>query len=354
MCRSGKELGLKERFFIEKSLKAGLTHKEIADTLGVSRQCIDYEVHKGTVKQMLSDLRTFYVYSADYSDRQSRIRKSLTGRRLSYGKDSVLLKDVEASIKDGYSVYATVKRLKCEDLICVRSLYNYVRRGNMPTVTWKDMPYMKAKFRRKAPVSKMKVSYMSSIELRCPDVLERRDFGHWEGDTVYSSKDCLNALLVLTERKSRVNLNVRIKDRTQESVTSALRSLEIEAGVKTFRNIFKSITLDNGVEFRNTEELERTVYSGKCKRTKVWYAHPYSSFERGSNENQNKMIRRRIPKGDDISFYTDSDIHDITVWQNTYPRKLFDGESSYDRLVHEYNAGVLDERSFQFLKQFCS
>ena len=72
------------------------------------------------------------------------------------------------------------------------------------------------------------------------------------------------------------------------------------------------------------------------KRTKVYYAHPYSSFERGSNENANKLIRRFIPKGADISSYSDEKIKYIENWINNYPRRIFNRPprklTQFDRL----------------------
>jgi hypothetical protein len=94
-----------------------------------------------------------------------------------------------------------------------------------------------------------------------------------------------------------------------------------------FKEIFKSITMDNGCEFLNQQLIERSLYS-KEPRTMAYYAHPYSSWERGSNENANKIIRRFIPKGSDINKYTEEEIKRIENWINNYPRRILGYKSA--------------------------
>ena len=97
----------------------------------------------------------------------------------------------------------------------------------------------------------------------------------------------------------------------------------------SFPQVFKTITVDNGSEFSDVFGIQRSCYKRtKGPRTKVYYCHPYSSYERGSNENQNKLIRRFIPKGAKISDYTHEEIDRIIYWMNHYPRRIFGGKSS--------------------------
>ena len=158
-------------------------------------------------------------------------------------------------------------------------------------------------------------------------------------DTVVSgtgkSKACL---LVLSERATREELIYKIAGKSCEYVIKALDRLERKIGTKTFRENFKTITCDNGVEFLNFEGIEKSSRNKRTKRTKVYYCHPYCSSERGTNENQNKLIRRFIPKGANIDDYTDEQIIYIQNWINNYPRKIFDGKSSnqkYKELDHK-------------------
>ena len=170
-----------------------------------------------------------------------------------------------------------------------------------------------------------------SIEQRPEEIDEREEFGHWEGDTVYSGKGkrkTTRALLTLTERKTRKEIIIAIPNRKAETVVKALDALERKLGARRFRAIFKSITFDNGTEFAAAEELERSCVNKHLPRTKVYFCHPYSSWERGTNENTNGMIRRRFPKGTNFAAVTNAQIAQAENWINNYPRKRLGYKSS--------------------------
>ena len=170
-----------------------------------------------------------------------------------------------------------------------------------------------------------------SIEQRPEEIDEREEFGHWEGDTVYSGKGkrkTTRALLTLTERKTRKEIIIAIPNRKVETVVKALDALERKLGARRFRAIFKSITFDNGTEFAAAEELERSCVNKRLPRTKVYFCHPYSSWERGTNENTNGMIRRRFPKGTNFAAVTNAQIAQAENWINNYPRKILGYKSS--------------------------
>ena len=88
------------------------------------------------------------------------------------------------------------------------------------------------------------------------------------------------------------------------------------------------ITVDNGSEFSARNELEQSCINRTLPRTKLYFCHPYSSWERGSNENQNGMIRRKYPKGTDFSQVSQADLEQAQDWLNNYPRKIFDDKTS--------------------------
>ena len=95
-----------------------------------------------------------------------------------------------------------------------------------------------------------------------------------------------------------------------------------------YQKIFKSITFDNGTEFAAAEGLERSCVNKRLPRTKVYFCHPYSSWERGTNENTNGMIRRRFPKGTNFAAVTNAQIAQAENWINNYPRKILGYKSS--------------------------
>ena len=127
----------------------------------------------------------------------------------------------------------------------------------------------------------------------------------------------------MTERSRGIELVRKIESKSQECVVAELDKLERNLGSKNFREIFKTITCDNGCENLNFEEMERSVLTN-IPRTHVYYAHPYSAWERGANECANKLIRRFIPKGSDISKFPKKFISYVQKWMNSYTRKKLD------------------------------
>ena len=165
---------------------------------------------------------------------------------------------------------------------------------------------------------------------------EREEFGHWEMDSVIGKREKGNTLVTLTERKTRNELIFKAKDKTAKSVVKILNTLERAYG-KDFSKVFKTITVDNGTEFSAYEEMEKSIYGKKRKRTKIYYCHAYSSWERGSNENQNGFIRRFIPKGADINSVSPNELREIQNYINNYPRRIFNFANSEKLFLLEIN-----------------
>ena len=160
-------------------------------------------------------------------------------------------------------------------------------------------------------------------------MVSKEVFGHWELDTVVGKQRTKSALLVMTERSRGIELVRKIESKSQECVVAELDKLERNLGSKNFRELFKTITCDNGCENLNFEEMERSVLTN-IPRTHVYYAHPYSAWERGANECANNLIRRFIPKGSDISKFPKKFISYVQKWMNSYPRKKLDWLSPFN------------------------
>lgn len=126
---------------------------------------------------------------------------------------------------------------------------------------------------------------------------------------------------------------MKLPNKKTETIAKALDKLERKYGSK-FYQIFKSITFDNGVEFMGYKAIENSCRK-KGIRVNIYYAHPYCSGERGSNENNNRLIRRWIPKGTDIANIKISFIKKIEDWINNYPRAMFDYKSSNMLLLNQ-------------------
>lgn len=334
-----KHLTFTDRLRIEKMLKEKKSKQEIADVLRVHVSTIYREIERGQYTHLNSDLTTEIRYSPDIANDKYRANLAAKGSDLKIGNDRELADFLEKTIvEQKYSPDAAlgeIKRrgLKFKTTICRVTLYSYISKGVFLRLTNKDLPRHGVK---KGTYHRVKVSKAprgESIEKRPDEINERTTFGHWEMDTVVGRKKSKRALLVLTERLTRKEIVVRIPDKTAASVVKSLDRLERKYG-DDFSKVFKSITVDNGSEFSDCEGMERSIRTGG-QRTKMYYCHPYSSYERGSNENQNGIVRRWFPKGTSFDRVTVAMVQWVEDWINNYPRAIFGYASSND-LFNEY------------------
>lgn len=324
-----KYLTEKDRYLIEKSLKQKIPVKEIAEMIGCCRATVYNEIKRGTFIARGDLWQDEKRYGYDVGQRVHKTNMSRRGckRKLS-GEDPFLSAVAALILDEKYSPEAALYTLS-DHKLCVKSIYNYVHARLIKGVAVNNLPYARPKSDKKYKTKRKEFERGKSIEERPKEILERKEYGHWEMDTVYSSRDDLTCLLVLSERKFRDELIFKIKDRTARSVIKALDQYERKIGSPAFREKFKTITCDNGMEFADWQSIERSCRTKK-KRTTVYFCHPYCSGERGTNENSNRFIRRWIPKGDDIGLYSKAEIQAIQDWMNHYPRRQFNGLSAAD------------------------
>ena len=335
-----KHLTERNRYKIEILLKEKIKPFEIAQRMKKGTRTIEREIAKGTVRLLNYDLTYRKEYCADTGQRKYEENARNKGPGLKIGKDHKLVKHIENKIiKEKYSPDAVIgeikeKGLKFETKISTKTLYNYIDRGDVfLSLTNKDLPVKKEV--KKRNYKKVKIAHKNlkgtSIEERPESIEKREENGHWEMDCVVGNHGGSGAvLLVLSERRTREEIIFKMPNKTQESVKKIIDKLEIKYG-KKFKDKFKTITVDNGSEFLDFKGIEQSVRKAeKEKRATLYYAHPYSSWERGTNENSNKLIRRFIPKGTDIGKISKAKIKYIEKWMNNYPRRILGYKSAAD------------------------
>lgn len=332
----GKYITLRERYKIETLLEEKRSCSYIAERLGIKYNTLYKEINRGTVKQLDYLLKEHYVYKADYAQMVYEKSVSNRGRNLKIGSDHEFAAYIEHMIKnEKYSPEALVQHMKNEGIhfstsLCFKTIYNYLDMGLFLNVSNKDLASKKEKAKKKKEGSRVALNNRKgrSIEERPETVKDRDRYGHWEMDTVVGGqgkgKSCL---LVLSERMTREEIIVKMKNKKASSTVHALNMLEKRYGSRVFREKFKTITCDNGVEFLDSKGIEKSRYT-KENRTTLYYCHPYSSWERGTNENINRMIRRFFPKGINFDEVTKQQIAVVEAWINNYPRKILGGLSS--------------------------
>lgn len=320
-------LTITDRFQIEAWTRAKVEVSEMAELLGVHISTIYRELKRGEYEHLNTDYTTEMRYSADLAEMKYRANLKEKGAGLKIGNDIAFANYIEQKIiKERYSPDAVLGEIKVKGMefktkISRSTLYSYIDKGIFLELSNRHLPVKKDKKDRKRQERPKRAPKGVSIEKRPAEVAERSTFGHLEMDCVEGAKGTKKTLLVLTERMTRCEIIRLMPDKTMKSVTAALNDIEKMYGVEMFGKVFKTITVDNGSEFSDSAGIEKSVNGGR--RTMVFYCHPYSSYERGSNENTNKLVRRHYPKGCSFEKVSVYDIAALERWINNYPRGIF-------------------------------
>jgi transposase, IS30 family len=237
-----------------------------------------------------------------------------------------LAKVIEGKLQLTWSPEQTVERLRQEgqDIVCPKTIYRWLYTGRLGKGV---LTILRHKGKRQKPAeTRGKFAVGKEISQRPEEVRSRETFGHWELDTVVSgrgkSKGCVATFV---ERKTRLYTAIRMPDRT------AL-SMEIAFGVAAGQypaEAFQTATADRGKEFACYANLEAT------HGIQMYFADPYSSWQRGSNENANGLLREFFPKGTDFAQITEEDLEKALHLINGRPRKCLGWKTAYESFSQE-------------------
>ena len=322
-----------DRYVIEQMLNANQEKVEIIKVIGCSQKTLERELKRGEWEYL--DDRTWEMkkkYSWDVAQRKHDENAKNKGRYAKINDAPILRRELEKLIKTKkYSPEAALAKIKeqgtkTELEISVKTIYNNIDSGEIG-VKRRDLLRKEGwKQDKTKPRKSAKNLKGESIENRPEEANNRSEYGHWEMDLMVGRKGSRHTLLTLTERKTRKEIIIRLPDKRQRSVKRALDRLECRYGAE-FKEKFKTITVDNGSEFLDFESLEKSVINDE-KRFKMYFAHPYSSWERGTNENANGIVRRFFPKGTDFGKVKLIQIQEVEDWMNEYPRGILGGVSA--------------------------
>lgn len=311
-----------ERYKLEAYLESGKSVSWIAQAMGFCRQTIYNEIRRGTYLHTVRWWDEKRYSAAKGQDKQRRAQRN-KGRPLKIGKDIAYADFLERKIlHDRFSPAAALAQARKEGFetsICVNTCYNYITQGVFCRVENKDLwekPSRKPRKQRKEP--RIAHEQLPSIEQRPEHINRREEYGHWEMDLVVGPQESRACLLTLTERTRREEIIIKLPNRKAATIRRALNRLERET--PNFREKFRSVTTDNGSEFMEYAKLVRSIHGGK--RFEVWYCHSYAAWEKGCNENHNRMIRRWFPKGTAFEKVSKAEIAAVQNWMNNYPRKI--------------------------------
>jgi IS30 family transposase len=319
--REYKQLTEEDRIEIYAMKQAGKQQNKIAAELGV---------HPSTVSRELARNTGLRGYRPKQAQQKTLHRRFTARKAVKMTPETVSY--IESKLAKEHSPEQISERMKLDPgwngpTVSHERIYQHIWRDKaVGGVLYKSLRIGGTKQRRKRRNSRdMRGTIKNRVGIQeRPDIVEKKiRIGDWEGDTVVG-KNHQGALVTLVDRKSKLTMIGKVERYTAQAVEKAIISL---MELLPRRNY--TLTVDNGKEFASHESVSQTL------RIRVYFADPYSAWQRGLNENTNGLIRQYVPKGSDIRTLTDDQIKHIMDRLNNRPRKslgfLTPNEVFYER-----------------------
>ena len=295
-----KQLIEGQRYQIEAYLREGFSYREIGKRLQVSHSTISREVRRNRIRD------NHYLPEVAHAKTVKR-----RGQAAKYSVPALTITFVEFGLSQKWSPeqIAGVGKIIGHS-VSHEWIYGYIQRDKLRGgKLFKQLRHGHRKYRKGSRAKRVIIPYRVGIEFRPAIVIKKKRFGDWEADTVLG-KNGTGAIVSLVERKSKLYLIRKVPAKTAADVGRAMVGM-----LWRYRGHVRTITADNGAEF-----CAHALVADKLK-TDIYFANPYSSWERGLNENFNGLLRQYIRKGTDLRTVTDKQIADVERALNARPRK---------------------------------
>lgn len=331
---SYRHLNLNSRIRIEVFLKEGKSQYEIAGLLKVNKSTISREINRrgGIIRG----------YTAEYAQEDYEKEKEKAGVK-SKLENPKIFDYVVSNLKRGWSPEEIAGRLKKEIKDGKRPLYEYVNHESIYKFVYESgygkmehlSQYLRQGKRRRTKKHGRKAKHeiipnRVFIDKRPEEINTRKTIGHWEGDAIiYKNKTAIQSIV---ERKLKYTILTKLMRKTaKQSTVAFINSLE--------DFYVKSLTVDNGSENKDHQKISHELSAA------VYFCHPYHSWEKGTNENTNGLVRRYLPRGTSLENVTQNDIDDIAWELNNRPRKALQYNTPEEMLELEYSKLPLSVKS---------
>jgi len=310
MPKPYKHLSQEEREIIANLLSGGSSLGDIAKAVGRDKSTISRELNRNSPPE-----RRRYVPCRAHARACERKTEANKHERL---KNDLIRQYVRAGLAKGWSPEQISGRIRLDhpgESINHEAIYQYIYHPQNPDRLEMIQLLRRTHKKRKnksigRKVRKTTIPNRIPIDARPKSIESRRQYGHWEGDSLISRKSKA-ALNTLVERKSRLVLITKLSrksaDETNQAVIDRLKKYPVKGR--------QTLTLDNGTENAKHEALSARL------GIRCYFARPYASWERGTNENANGLIRWYLPKGTDFRKITSAQIARIEFLLNSRPRK---------------------------------
>ncbi len=317
--RRGQHLQREERGTIQHLHRMKWTLRQIAKQINCSASTVLNELRRGTPPRTgsrgrppgYSAKRGQAVYSANRSHCHKPHKTEIHPAFMGWVVDQVRAHHWSLDACVGYARRHAL--FKDDEMVCTKTLYNDLWAGKS-LLSLFEMPDVLKRGHAKGKSRIHKRPKGTSIEQRPCVVDVRIQPGHWEADTVVGQRNGKEAVVfTLVERVTDNYIAMRVPSKTKSAIQGAMQTLHAEYG-EHFKDVFKSITTDNGPEF---EDFSQAAQWG----TDIYFAHPYSSWERPVNERHNGLLRGFIPKGVSIEKYSHEQVLAFADEMNGRPRR---------------------------------
>ncbi|MFF2017641.1 IS30 family transposase [Paenibacillus sp. NPDC058177] len=308
-------LNITERSQLEISLRLGWSDREIGKELGRHHSTIARERNRGS----RSETYAAEIAQASYTERRASCKPK--------GRFTLeLASELEANLQQTWSPeqIAEHRRINGKSFVCFKTIYRWLYAGRLAAG---ELNVLRHKGKRRKPMeTRGRFLIGKPIGHRPKEVRKRESFGHWELDTFVSSRGKSRACAAtFIERKTRMYLALKMPDRTAHSMEIAFGVIASQYPHKTFL----TATADRGKEFACYAALE--TFHG----LDIYFADPYSSWQRGSNENGNGLLGEFFPKGYDFAQVTDEELAHAIHLINDRPRKCLGWKSAHESFMEQ-------------------
>jgi len=299
-----KHLTIEQRYEIQAYLKAGKNQKEIAVLIGKSPSVISRELKRNKLKRGSYSALKAQEFCNERKERFSRKRKFTNSVKRS------IIKYLEEEQWSPEQIVGNCKKQGIE-MVSVERIYQFIRKDKKEGgMLYKNLRH---KFKhRKRPLFGKRVIIKDKVSIhQRPEIIDKKlRFGDWEIDLIVGSKN-KDAILTIVERTTKFLIMFKLK----KGKNAKNLSKQLIEELLPYKQWILSITSDNGSEFADFKMICNKL------QTEFYFASPYSSWQRGLNENTNKLIRQYIPKKQSFEQYNDMDIKQIQYKINRRPRK---------------------------------
>ena len=320
MMRTYQQLTYEQRCQISALKKSGCSQRKISETIGTTPSTVSRELTRNTGAR---------GYRHKQAQERTEHRRTEAVQRTKM--TPVMVKTIESKLRIEWSPeQISGWLLNREELISHESIYLHIwadKQAGGDLYTHLRRQGKKYDKRRNGKSTRGQIKNRFSIDDRPKVVDDKSRIGDWEIDTVIG-KGHSGALVTIVERVTKLTVSSRVNSKSATGVTQATIAL-----LKPFEDVVHTITADNGKEFAYHEEISKALSAD------VYFAHPYSSWERGLNENTNGLLRQYFPKNTDFKKVEQIEVRRAVRRLNSRPRKNLDFKTPA-QLMDEHRAAL--------------